>query len=227
MLEPQPRHVVSAARAVRIDRPVEEVATFLADINLLHLYEQKLARIQVTGVSADGRSACATADGQFAFLSYHIELHFQASEGGGYRSTLCSKGPIAGLLGTFTVKPTGDGGCIVTHVERYEFLGGAGGYALGRMTRPYIGWSMSRELRTLKRLVEDPAALAEALRASDPRTIAVDPRVLVWDPTAARPARRGLLPRVPTPSGVALFCAFGMGALAAGVAGRALRRRRK
>jgi hypothetical protein len=209
---PAKTRTVSAARAVHIDRTPEEVARFLADIDYLHLYEQKLARIHVTAVSADGRRACATADGQFANLTYHIELHFDALEGGGYNSTLCADGPIVGLRGTFAVRPDGEG-CVVTHVERYEFKGGTVGARVGAIVRPYIGWSMARELRTLKRLVEDPAALAEALRGGDPRTIPVDPRVKVWDPSSHRPPKRGWLARVPTPHTVELAGAFAFGLL--------------
>ena len=65
----------------------------------------------------------------------------------------------------------------------------------GAFVRPYVGWSMARELRTLKRLVEDPAALVEALRGGDPRKIAVDPSVEVWGPTSHRPPKRGWLAR--------------------------------
>lgn len=210
------RHV-AVARAVHIDAPPDEVGAFLADIELLHLYEQKLSRIEATALSDDGKRACATGDGHFGVITYHIELHFDTFEGGGYQSTLCDKGPIAGLRGTFAIH-LADRGCIVTHVEDYEFLAGAIGYQLGRASIPYIGWSMARELRTLKRLVEDPVALGEAIRIGDPRTIPIDPRVRVWDPTRDRPARRAWLARVPTPTTVAVAGAFALGAIAGAAA---------
>jgi hypothetical protein len=211
LARPDARHV-AVTRAVRIERPPDQVAVFLSDIELLHLYEQKLSRLQITALSEGGKRACATADGHFGLLTYHIELHFDAFEGGGYQSTLCDRGPIAALEGTFSVEPA-DRGCVVIHVEDYHFLGGALGHAMGRAYVPYIGWSMARELRTLKRLVEDPVALGEAVRIGDPRTIAIDPRVRVWDPTRDRPARRAWLSRVPTPTTVAIASAFVAGAL--------------
>lgn len=219
-------HRVHTARAIHLDADVDRVAAFLADIELLPLYEQKLDRLHVTARAADGKSACASADGRFAMITYHIELHFDALRPGGYKSTLCSEGPIAGLRGTFEPAASDRGGTIVTHTETYEFLAGGLGYAMGQFTRPYIGWSMERELRTLKRLVESPNALADALRSGDPRKIPVDPKVPVWDPASDRPARRGVLSRVPLPETVMTLGAFGVGALGGLAVGRIRRRRR-
>lgn len=214
-------HRVHTARAIHLDADLDRVAAFLSDIELLPLYEQKLDRLHVTARSADGKTACASADGRFAFITYHIELHFDALRPGGYKSTLCSPGPIAGLRGTFEPSNADRGGTIVTHTETYEFLGGRIGEAMGQLAHPYIGWSMERELRTLKRLVESPNALAEALRIGDPRKIPVDPKSVVWDPTSDRPGRRGFLSRVPLPQTV-----MTLGALAIGtVAGLAIPRR--
>jgi len=211
---PEPQRSVGAVRAVSISAKPEDASAFLADIKLLALYEQKLARIQLTGVGQDGKTACATADGQFGAFPYHIELHFYAVEGG-YRSTLCSGGPIVGLRGTFVARPA-EGGCVVTHSEQYELRGGWLGTWLGRLLQPYIGWSMERELRTLKRLIEEPAALGEALRKRDPRQIEVDPSVPVWDPRREGSERRGLTARAPTPELVTLLTGIGLGALLAG-----------
>jgi hypothetical protein len=219
-------HRVAVARAVQIDETPERVAEFLSDINLLHLYEQKLTRIQTTAVSSDGRTACATADGQFMLLTYHIELHFDALEGGGYKSTLCDNGPVAGLRGTFAARPADRGGTVVTHQESYEFLGGTAGLAFGQLARPYLGWTIARELRTLKRLIEEPVVLANALRGGDPRKTTVDPSVVVWDPVHGDRPHRGLFPRVPTPNTIKLAGAFGLGALTAAAILVRLRRAR-
>jgi hypothetical protein len=212
---PAAERTVGTVRAVHISASPEQVGEFLADIKLLPLYEQKLARLQVTGVGPDGRTACATANGQFGALPYHIELHFQAREGGGYESTLCGPGPIAGLRGTFRVEPA-EGGCVVTHTERYQFRGGLAAAWLGRSLMPFIGWTMERELRTLKRLIEEPEVLGEALRTRDPRQIEIDPQVKVWDPRRAGPGWTGLARRAPTPELVLFLAGLGLGALIAG-----------
>ena len=206
---------VEVRRAVFIAEDPEEVGRFLADIDLLHLYEQKLARIQITGIGQHEKTACATADGHFGPVLFHIELHFDAADGGGYESTLCSGGPILGLRGSFKVHPA-EGGCVVTHVERYQFASGPIAWWLGQLWKPYIGWSMARELRTLKRLVEEPGALAEAARMRDPRLIPVDSRVVIWDPTRENSAHRGLLAKVPTSQTVAVLGAFASGLLLRG-----------
>ena len=219
-------HRVHTARAIHLEAELDRVAAFLADIELLPLYEQKLDRLHVTACGTDGKTACASADGRFAFMTYHIELHFDALQEGGYKSTLCSKGPIAGLRGTFEPTASDRGGTVVTHTETYEFLAGAVGHAMGQFARPYIGWSMERELRTLKRLVEQPNALAEALRIGDPRKIPVDASAVVWDPTSDRPGRRGLFPRVPLPETIMVLGALGVGALGGLAIGRSRRRRR-
>lgn len=226
LLQPNTSRSLEVRRAVRIDAPATEVAKFLSRVELLHLYEQKLTRLQVTGVSKDGSTACATADGQFGVLTYHIELHFKASGGGGYESTLCSKGPIRGLRGDFSVAAHADGGSVVTHFERYEFFGGAAARYLFELAVPYLGWSIARELRTLKRLVEDPAALGEALREGDPRRIPVDPGVLVWDPTRTSSGSRGLTRRALRPQTAAAAAAFAAGAVAGALAMALAKRRR-
>lgn len=207
---------LETARAVHIAADRATIASFVSKIELLRLYEQKLERLQVTATSNDGKRSCATADGHWALLPFHIELHFDALEAGGYKSTLCSGGPIVGLRGGFVIEPDGDAGCTVTHFENYEFAGGALGNRIARIVQPYIGWSMDRELRLLKRLIEDPALLADALRMFNPRQLAVDPDVPVWDPQRPHSARRGWLARVPSPALAALGVAFAAGALAAG-----------
>lgn len=185
-----PRHgALETARAIRIDAAADVVSRFLANIELLHLYEQKLERLQVTAVSEDGRRACATADGNFGLLPFHIELHFDfdAIQGGGYKSTICDAGPITALRGGFVVAPEG-AGCVVTHFENYEFAHGGTFEFVGRLFKPYIGWSMDRELRALKQLVEDPAVLGRALRLRRPHRLPIDRAAAVWDPE--HPTRR-------------------------------------
>jgi len=171
LLQPNTTRSLEVRRAVRIEAAATDVAKFLSRVELLHLYEQKLTRLQVTGVSPDGTTACAT-----------------------------------------------DGGSVVTHFERYEFFGGRAARYLFELAVPYLGWSIARELRTLKRLVEDPAALGEALRNGDPRRISVDPRVLVWDPTRASSGSRGLTRRALRPQTAAAGTAFVAGAVAGALA---------
>ncbi len=159
-------------------------------------------------------------------LTYHIELLFKASRGGGYESTLCSSGPIRGLRGDFSVAAGVEGESVVTHFERYEFFGGSAVRHLFKLALPYLGWSIARELRTLKRLVEDPAALGEALRCGDPRRIPVDPGVLVWDPTRAGSGSRGLTRRALRPQTAAAAAAFVVGGLAGALAVALAKKRR-
>lgn len=147
---------VEVHRAVFIAEDPEEVGRFLADIDLLHPYEQKLAQIQITGIGQNEKTACATADGHFGPVLYHIELHFDAADGGGYESTLCSGGPILGLRGSFKVHPA-EGGCVVTHVERYQFAPGPIAWRLGQLWR---GGRVGAALRKSK----SSAALAAAPR---------------------------------------------------------------
>ena len=90
----------------------------------MHLYEQKLARLQVTGVSSEGRTAARPRTGNSASSRIDIELHFKASQGGGYERPLCSQGPIKGMRGDFAVTPGPEGSSIVTHMDRCEFHGG-------------------------------------------------------------------------------------------------------
>lgn len=224
MLKPPVRSSIEVARAVHIAAPRERVEGLLGDLELLRLYEQKLGTFEITAISADGKTACAMAHGQFGLLPYYVEFHIKAG-GGGYESTLCSAGPVVGLRGTFESEEI-EGGTLVTHVESYEMKGGVFGRAIGRLVKPFLEWSLERELRVLKTLIEDPAALGEALRIGDSRRIPVDPAIAVFDPQAPTKPVRGRVRRVPTPYVAGLSVALIAGGITGALISRALASRR-
>ncbi len=90
------------------------------------------------------------------------------------------------------------------------------GALLGGLLGPYIAWSMERELRVLKRLVEEPGFLAEALRTGNPRQLRVDPSVEVWDPNRPTRRRRARFAAAPTPQALSIGLGAVLGALTVG-----------
>jgi hypothetical protein len=213
---PHAQHVpgerkVEVVRAVHVAAAPEQTSAFIRDLSLLHLYEQKLRRIEITAVAPDGKTACATASGYFGYAPYTVDFHFDLQKGG-YQSTMCTGGPIEALSGSFLVLPS-NGGSEIHHVESYELKLGALGAALARTLKPYVAWSMERELRTLAKLIDEPDALGEALRIREPRNLSVDPKIRVWDPIGGGD-KRGLLARAPSPMTLYVATAFVGGVLA-------------
>jgi len=179
-LRPAGRHRVSVARAVFVAAEVDTAGSLLADVDLLPLFEHKLDRITTLGMGKEGNLIRVRADGHFSFLPYSVELLLRAHPGGGYDSVLLNGNALVGFSGSFGVRHV-EGGCVVTHVEQYEFRGGWVGQALGRLWRPYIAGSMVQEVRRLKRLIEEPDLLAAARRTTTVE-IRTDRRTPVWDP---------------------------------------------
>lgn len=173
---------VSVVRAIRLDAGRDLIAGILSDYELLPLYEHKVDSVVVVR-NGRGRATEVSLGGRFGLLPYRGSFLFTSRETGGFDSVLLESNAVVGFSGSFAVRRA-VGGCIVTHVEQYEFRGGRLGQALGTLVRPYIGRSIDQELRRLKRLVEEPQLLATARR--DPSMPIQPAAAPVWDPASRR-----------------------------------------
>ena len=217
---------VETARAVFIAASPERVWQFLRDPDLVQLYDPRLERFQVMAMDPGGGAACVTVDGHFGVFPYHAEVHMTLRDGVSWRSTRCTSPLVTGLRGRYWVRAV-DGGSCVTLVETLAFRGDSLAERTTRIWLPSEARALERQMRTLKRLIEDPGGVGELLRTHAPRQIPVDPRVLVWDPKSARPGRRGIFASLPSQQTVTLAASFTAGALAAVAAAVWLVRRRR
>jgi hypothetical protein len=179
-----PGRQMQVTRAVLVSAEPKKVLAFLSQAELLHLYEQKLRRLQLTAISSDGHMACATTEATLGPMRFPLELHLQLLEGS-YKSTFCESPLLAGLEGSFSVMPQ-ESGSIVTHTEIYEFRGGNVWQSLSRLWRPSIERMVERELRVLKQLIEEPEYLAIAIRTQRPHLLSANSTAKVWEPITSR-----------------------------------------
>lgn len=174
--------ILQVVRAIRVDTDRESVRAVLNDYRLLPSYERKLRRVESAGPRDHGVEVAIV--GRFAALPFRGRLVFTARVDGGFDGVLVKGAPLVGFGGSFIVRRSG-AGCVVTHVERYEFRAGFLGSALAFLLEPWLGRSIEGELRRMKRLAEEPEVLAAARRGE---RVEATPDVRVWDPSG-RPVR--------------------------------------
>lgn len=135
--------VVQAAR--------EEVGRFLAEVDRIVWYDERVAQIVIQGRTGDGRTVVGV-HGRVAGWPYHVRCILSPLPCGGYQADRIA-GPLPWASRRLRVVPAGVGTRLVV-TEVYRFGGGWSAWIRELAWAKYLQRSTARELRLLKTLIE-------------------------------------------------------------------------
>lgn len=130
-----------------IEAPLDEVYSFLMDVERFPSYDEKATKLEVL----DREQDLVRISGWYGPLPYRAYFKITRWPGKGYQSELL-EGPLRYARGRFLVRAVDDG-TELAHIEEYRFhppFGWAIEWALG----PYVQATVEREVAEVKRLVE-------------------------------------------------------------------------
>ena len=141
---------VTVMRRIFIARDAAVVGRFLADVENLPRFEPKLESVKIIE-GREGMPKRMRARARIATFTRDFEIDY-APHARGFKSATCDI-RFAKFSGGFFVRKVG-GGCVVSHVERYEFKSLLIAHTAGRIWRWYANRSIDREVAELKKILE-------------------------------------------------------------------------
>ena len=143
------RRRITALATIEVPRPPDVALPAIWDIKNIERCEVKADHVDVHPI--DEQRGTYDVTGHFAGVPWKGRFEYETDARGFHSRTAGVPRAEAKVEGGFLVTPLGEGECTVIHYEQY---------VLAPWLRPvawlvvaYLGWSMRRELRTLRDLV--------------------------------------------------------------------------
>src|SRR5262245_26371979 len=146
---------VTVVRRIFIARDAGVVGRFLADVENLPRFEPKLELVRKLK-DRRGWPRRMRARARIAMIPLTFDIDYVPHLSGGFESGDCDL-LFVRFGGGFWVRDA-EGGCLVSHVERYEFRSRLVAWIAGPAWRWYADRSIDREVARLKELLEEDSS---------------------------------------------------------------------
>jgi hypothetical protein len=149
------RRRITAVAALELPCPPETVLPAIWDIQSIERTEVKADRVQVHPTGP--RTGSYDVSGRFAGVPWTGRFEYELDDRGFHSRTADVPRDEATVEGGFVVTPLGADNSTVIHYEQYVLASWLAPFAA--LVRWYLRWSMRRELRHLRKIIDQPVRL--------------------------------------------------------------------